>query len=304
MIARPRCSIVSMRACSGPRRFHFLALTPVLAAWLATASGAQSPATTVAQPAAVASSVAPPVFEVAAIKLDKSGSGNADSDTNNGRFTATNVSLRSLMQYEAYDIPGSRILGGPKWLDSTRFDIDAKMDEADAAQLKALDRAQNRVQTQAMFQQLLADRFQLKVHWETRELPVYALVATKNGAKLQPTKDTTGNIGTSTSGNGSSVKFTATGQTLAQLAQSLTSSAEHDLGREVIDKTGIEGRYDVTLNWTRDTGASSSGTDSNAQDSGPSLFTAIQEQIGLKLEPSKGQVRVLVIDHAEMPSEN
>jgi uncharacterized protein (TIGR03435 family) len=190
------------------------------------------------------------------------------------------------------------------------------MDDAEAAQLKALDYEHRRVQAQAMFQQLLADRFQLKVHWETRELPVYALVVTKKGAKLQPAKDTTGNTGTSSNSHGSGVQFTATGQTLAQLAESLTSAAAHDLGREVIDRTGIEGKYDVSLNWTRDTGAASAGPDSNTQDSGPSIFTgntqdlgpsiftAIQEQLGLKLEPSKGPVRVLVIDHAEMPSEN
>jgi uncharacterized protein (TIGR03435 family) len=241
---------------------------------------------------------------VAAIRLDKSASGSSSSNTKNGSFTATNVSLRNLIQYEAYDIPQSRILGGPKWLDSTRFDIEAKMDDAEAAQLKALDYEHSRVQAQAMFQQLLADRFQLKVHWETRELPVYALAVAKKGAKLQPAKDTTGNTGTSSNSHGSGVQFTATGQTVTQLAQSLTSSAAHELGREVIDKTGIEGKYDVSLNWTRDTGAASAGTDGNAQESGPSIFTAIQEQLGLKLEPSKAPVRVLVIDRAEMPSEN
>jgi len=289
-----------MSAPSGRRLSFFLPFVPLLAASLATASFPQT--------SAPSQAAAPPAtaltFEVAAIKLNQSGSGNSNSDTDNGRFTATNLSLKNLMQWEAYDIPASRILGGPKWLDSTRFDIEAKMDEATAAQLKALDRQQSQIQSQAMFQQLLADRFKLVVHWETRELPVYALVVMKSGAKLQPTKDTTGNSGTSTSGHDSTVKFTATGQTVAQLAQSLTSSAAGDLGREVIDKTGIEGRYDVTINWTRDTGAASSGADGNAQDSGPSLFTAIQEQLGLKLEPSKGPVKVLVIDHAEMPSAN
>lgn len=293
--------MVSMSACSGRRWWFFLGFTPLLAASLATASIAQS---STSQPKAATPVVAAPVFEVAAIKLNNSGSGSSNSDTNNGRLTATNVSLKGLMQYEAYGIPASRILGGPKWLDSTRFDIEAKMDDAEAAQLKALDYEHRRVQAQAMFQQLLADRFQLKVHWETRELPVYALVVTKKGAKLQPAKDTTGNTGTSSNSHGSGVQFTATGQTLAQLAESLTSAAAHDLGREVIDRTGIEGKYDVSLNWTRDTGAASAGPDSNTQDSGPSIFTAIQEQLGLKLEPSKGPVRVLVIDHAEMPSEN
>jgi len=293
--------MASMSACSGQRLWFFLGLTPLLATLLAISSTAQSSASlpATAPPAATA-----PVFEVAAIKLNNSGSGSSSSNTNNGRFTATNVSLKGLMQYEAYGVPASRILGGPKWIDSTRFDIEAKMDDAEAAQLKALDYEHGRVQARGMFQQLLADRFQLKVHRETRELPVYALVVTKKGAKLQPAKDTTGNTGTSSNSHGSGVQFTATGQTVEQLAQSLTSSAAHDLGREVIDKTGIEGKYDVSLNWTRDTGAASASPDGNAQDLGPSIFTAIQEQLGLKLEPGKGPVQVLVIDHAEMPSEN
>jgi uncharacterized protein (TIGR03435 family) len=287
------------------RPWFLLSLMPMLTATLGTASFAQtsfSPPPTAGVSAATAE---PPVFEVAAIKLDNSGNGGSHSSTNDGLFTATNVSLKNLMQYEAYDIPGSRILGGPKWLDSTRFDIEAKMDESVAAQLKALDHEQNRIQSQAMFQQLLADRFKLVVHWETRELPIYALVVAKKGAKLQPTKDTTGNTGTSSNGHGSSVQFTATGVTVARLAQALTSSASRELGREVIDKTGIEGKYDVSLNWTRDTGTSSVvAADGNAQDSAPSIFTAIQEQLGLKLESSKGPVQVLVVDHAEMPSEN
>ncbi|WP_263355909.1 TIGR03435 family protein [Acidicapsa ligni] len=286
------------------KRPFLLGLTPLLAVSLATASLAQSSASQpapAAAPSATTPSSATPVFEVAAIKPNHSGSGNSNSDTDKGLFTATNVSLKGLMQYEAYDIPPSRILGGPKWLDSARFDIQAKTDETVTDRLQKLDHEQNRLQTRAMFQQFLADRFQLRVHWETRELPVYALVATKNGAKLQPTKDTSGNSGTSTNGNGSSMKFTATAVTLAQLTQALTSEAARDLGREVIDKTGIAGKYDVSLNWTHDT---STAPDGSAQDSSISIFTAIQEQLGLKLESTKGPVQVLVIDHAEMPSEN
>jgi uncharacterized protein (TIGR03435 family) len=129
-----------------------------------------------------------PAFEVAAIKLNKSGSGSSDSDTNNSRFTATNVSLKNVMQYDAYGIPGSRILDGPKWLDSTKFDIEAKMDDSAADHLRTLPRDQRRLETQAMFQQLLADRFKLAVHWETRELSVYALIVARKGPKLLPAK--------------------------------------------------------------------------------------------------------------------
>lgn len=127
-----------------------------------------------------------PVFEVATIKLNKSGSRSSYSSTRNGHLIATNILLKNLMQYEAYGIPGSRILGGPKWLDSTRFDLEAKMDDSTANRLQALPHSEQRVEEQAMVQQLLADRFRLAVHRETRELPVYALVAAKNGPKLQP----------------------------------------------------------------------------------------------------------------------
>jgi uncharacterized protein (TIGR03435 family) len=240
---------------------------------------------------------------VAAIKENKSGGGNSSSNTNDGRFTATNVTLKSLIQYDAYGIPGPRILGGPKWIDTTRFDVEAKMDDAEAAQLKALDRAKNNEQTHAMFQQLLADRFKLAVHWETRELPVYALVAAKNGPKLQPTKELNGGSGTSSNGSQTSRQLKITNQTVHELAEALTETVSGELGRNVVDKTGIEGKYDFELKWTPQTDAAPSA-DNGAPDSGPSFFTAIQEQLGLKLESAKGPVRVLVIDHVEMPSEN
>jgi uncharacterized protein (TIGR03435 family) len=247
-----------------------------------------------------------PVFEVAAIKLNKSLSGSSDSHTSNGRFTATNVSLKNIIQYEAYGIPGSRILDGPKWLDSTKFDIQAKMDDSAADRLRTLPQDQRRLETQAMFQRLLADRFKLVVHWETRELPVYALVVARKGPKLQPAKDSSegSNISSSDSRFGS--QFTAKGVTLPQLAEGLTQKLSRELGHDVIDKTEIEGRYDLTLKWTQDAGASPIATTGAAAsaDSGPSIFTAVQEQLGLKLEPAKAPVQVLVIDHAEMPSEN
>jgi uncharacterized protein (TIGR03435 family) len=276
--------------------FLSAAMTPAFVSFAQAPAPSSSPTT----PATAAAE--PLVFEVSAIKPNNSGSGNSSSNTNNGRFTATNVTLKNLIQYEAYDIPASRILGGPKWLDSTRFDVEAKTDSDTTEQLGKVASAERRRQTQAMFQQLLADRFQLKVHWETRELPIYTLAVAKNGPKLQPTAETNGHSGTSVNGNGSSVDFKTTGLTLQQFAQSLTSSASRELGREVVDKTGIAGRYDITLHWASENGAAPSSD--SAQDSGPSLFTAIQEQIGLKLEPGKGPVQVLVIDHAEMPSEN
>jgi uncharacterized protein (TIGR03435 family) len=286
----------------------FLAkLLLIATAMLAVSSLGQTSAPPSAQ-APVSTSVAAslPAFEVAAIKLNKSGTGSSDSDTNNGRFTATNVSLKNIMQYDAYGIPGSRILDGPKWLDSTKFDIQAKMDDSAADRLRTLPRDQRRLETQAMFQQLLADRFKLAVHWETRELPVYALVVARKGPKLQPAKDSSEGTKLSSNDSRSGLQLTAKGLTLPQLAETLTGALSRELGHDVIDKTEIKGRYDLTLKWTQDAGASPIATTGAAAsaDSGPSIFTAVQEQLGLKLEPAKAPVQVLVIDHAEMPSEN
>jgi hypothetical protein len=97
---------------------------------------------------------APAAFEVSTVRLNKSGSGHSGSDFNNGRFTATNIQLKNLMEYSAYGIPQPRILGGPKWLDSERFDIEAKMESAGAERLKVLSRDQRKAETQVMFQQL------------------------------------------------------------------------------------------------------------------------------------------------------
>jgi uncharacterized protein (TIGR03435 family) len=238
-----------------------------------------------------------PVFEVTTVKLNKSGSSGSHSGLNDGRFTASNILLKNLIQYQAYGIPEPRIVGGPKWLNSERFDIEAKTDAATEDQLRTLGRDQRRLETQAMFQQMLVDRFKLSVHWETRELPVYALVVAKNGPNLHEAKEADGGSHIS-AGTG---QFTSQGTTMTEMAQTLTQELSRELGRVVVDKTGIAGRYDVALKWTPETGMAPT---ESATDSGPSIFTAIQEQLGLKLESAKGPVQVLVIDHVEMPSEN
>ena len=278
----------------------------VVAASSALPSLAQTPAPqpTAAAPAAIAPSAAPLAFEVSTVKQNKSGSSGASSNSRDGRFTASNTTLKSVLQYQAYGIPESRILGGPPWIGSQRFDIEATTDSAVLDRLHALSRDQRRIETRAMFQQLLADRFKLAVHWETRDLPIYALVVEKKGPSLLPSKEPEGQSGTSASDG----QFTSKGLTLSQLADALTQELSRELGRVVVDKTGIQGRYDFALKWTPETGAPSvnNGTDASAPqpDTGPSIFTAIQEQLGLKLESSKGPVQVLVIDHAEMPSDN
>jgi len=260
----------------------------VVAASLAVISFAQT-----VPPAAAAH----PVFEVTTVKRNKSGGPGSHSNFQNGHFIASNVLLKNLLQYSAYGIPEPRILGGPKWLNSERFDIEAKTDSLAADRLRTLGRDQRRLQTQGMFQQLLADRFKLMTHFETRDLPVYALAVAKKGPILHAWKESDGS-GTSASTG----QLTATGVTVAEIASVLTQELSRELGRIVIDKTGIDGRYNITLKWTPETDATE-GT-APPPDAGPSIFTAIQEQLGLKLESAKGPVQVLIIDHVEMPSEN
>jgi uncharacterized protein (TIGR03435 family) len=240
-----------------------------------------------------------PEFEVASIKLNESGSGSSHSDFDHGRFSATNEGIKGLIQYDAYDIAGPEIEGGPGWLALERFDIEAKVDDATAVLMEKLGPEERRKLKRQLIEQLLAERFKLAVHWETKELPVYALVRAKGGSKLTPSTDTSGSSGTSS--NRGHLK--ASGVTMARLAETLTSILDREVGRIVVDRSGIEGRYDLALEWSPEEGSSNSASN-GGQSSGPSIFTALQEQLGLKLESSRGPVKTLVIDHVEQPSEN
>jgi uncharacterized protein (TIGR03435 family) len=200
------------------------------------------------------------------------------------RFSATNITLLALMEW-AYSMPERQILDGPPWLGSTRFDIQAKADTGD--QTKGLTSEQDRDLKRRMVQGLLADRFHLRVHQETRTLPAYDLVLAKGGSKLQPALSNGKSIGTGRS------HFNGEGLTMTLIAEELSRIS----GRVVIDKTNLIGRYDLKLQWTPD---DAPVTDNSA----PSLFTAIQEQLGLKLESAKEGASVLVIDHVDPPTPN
>jgi len=237
-----------------------------------------------------------PTFDVASIHESKATDGHHHiyNDPSESHFRTVNVSLKELLQF-AYSLPKSQILGGPSWLDSTMFDIDAKSDVAIDAQLHALPASQARQQKQLMLQALLADRFRLTTHQETRPLPAYSLVLAKGGATFKSSE-----IGGTTIDSGRSrLHVAGSDNTLALLAGELAQT----LGRPVLDNTGIAGRYDLTLKWTPDDGPPPM-LNGEPDTSAPNLFTAIQEQLGLKLEPTKAPVPVLVVDHAEMPSEN
>lgn len=256
-------------------------------------------------------------YEVTSIKANKSGEGITKFFYSPDGLDATNVSLRMLIQH-AYGIEEQQLAGAPSWLDSERYDVNAKMDPSVADQLRKLDPEEGRTARQKMLQSLLADRLKLVIHRDSKELPIYALAVAKNGPKLQEAKpgDTYPNGIKGPNGVGAAGmmrmgygELTAQGVPIISMVRSLTMQ----LHRTVIDQTGLTGKYDFSLHWTPDDGALSvkdgagslpAGSSAASDSSGPSIFTAIQEQLGLKLESKKGPVEIVVIDHVERPSPN
>jgi len=210
----------------------------------------------------------------------------------------------SILITSAYNLPAGserRIIGGPDWLrqDIDQFEIQAKIEGSEYAVMQRMTAAQQRERVALMEQSLLSDRFRLEVHFETREMPVYVLEVAKNGAKLTPAKNEESSR-LSTLGNQQGSEMTAIGVTLEQFVLSplLTGATG---GRPVVDQTGLKGAFDFRLKWTPDqlaVSAAAAGSDD------PSFFTAIREQLGLLLVPSKTPLEVIVIDHIEQPSAN
>jgi uncharacterized protein (TIGR03435 family) len=237
-----------------------------------------------------------PSFDVASIHESKATDGRHHIYNNpaESHFRTGNLSVRALIQY-AYGIPEGQIVGGPAWLDATMYDIDAKSDGAEDAKLHALPSDEARQRKNLMVQALLAERFGLKAHEETRELPVYALVMAKGGAKFTPSQIN----GTTVNVSRAQMHIAGSDDTLGLLARELA----RNLGKVVLNQTGLSGRYDLTLRWTPEDGPApmlNGAPDTSA----PDIFTAVQEQLGLKLESTKGPVPVLVLDKVERPSEN
>jgi bla regulator protein blaR1 len=259
------------------------------------------------------------VYEVASIKPDKSGTNMVRLMYSPDGLRATNCPLQMLI-HSAYQVEDNQISGAPAWLTSEKYDIEAKMDSAVAEGLKKLSDEERRTARQKMLQALLAERFNLAIHRETKELSIYALVTAKNGPKLKEAKpgdtypngikgpDGIARAGFMRMGRG---ELTGQGLPISALVGLLTQQ----LGRTVVDKTGLTAKYDFTLKWTpedseggslRGPGGAPPQSDSApaADTSAPSIFTSLQEQLGLKLESQKGPVEILVIDHVEKPSEN
>jgi uncharacterized protein (TIGR03435 family) len=191
---------------------------------------------------------------------------------------------------------------GPDWISSAKYVIRAKTPDSIQTAMQTMTAAERKKQVDLMMQSLLAERFKLKAHWETREMPQYQLVLAKGGPKLKENPDTTSSRGAL---GASAIRGTAAPM---HLLIDLLESVPEIGGRVVIDKTGLTANYDFSLKWTPMDATAPTGGDTggapplNAE--GASLFTAIEEQLGLKLVWTKGPGQVLVIDHIERPTEN
>lgn len=222
---------------------------------------------------------APPAFEVATIKPNRSETWNSSTYTSRGELRIENASLKSCIQ-RAYDVR-EFTFSGPDWLDTERFDILAKPPAGTSPK-----------QFMPMLQTLLVERFKLKFHYEPRELSAYALIVAKKGPKLEPTKQPGDNTGTTT-GRG---LLRGTRMSMAVFADQLG----RQLDRPVENLTELTGVYDLELKWTPDDQVATSDAPP-----GPSIFAALQEQLGLQLQARKLPVQVLVVDSVErVPTEN
>jgi bla regulator protein blaR1 len=268
--------------------------TLLLAAALIAISGRLAPCQTCyIQPSVTGAVIANPsepmpAYEVATIK------------PSDGKDFATPLRIYIQQAFGISPNIAGRVIG-PAWIENTRYAIEGKPPDSTRSAMQTMTAGERAKENALMKQSLLADRFQLKAHFETREMPLYQLVVAKGGSKLKEDPDPAKHglrVGTSLF-RGSA--------TIPVLISTLECAADIG-GREVIDKTGLTGVYDFSLKWTpmETTTAASGGSGAAATPDveGASLFTAVEEQLGLKLVPAKGPGQVLVIDHIEQPSAN
>jgi bla regulator protein BlaR1 len=269
-------------------------------------------------------------FEISSIRVHKSDAEptgpTAIQPQPDGRFTARNVTLRALIQI-AYRLQAGQIVGGPSWINTDRFDVVAKS-SADAGVVLMGEGTGTPNRMNEMLQTLLADRFKLVVRSETRDLPVYTLRVASADGKLGPDlRQSHGGCSQIPGTREAIAKALATGQpgpgeavpcgilmglgTLNIISTPLTqfaNSLSNILDRTVVDRTELSGRYDLTLKWTPDPSTPgllrNAGAVRTIDPNGPTIFTAVQEQLGLKLEPTQSPVDVLLIVSAEPPSGN
>lgn len=245
---------------------------------------------------------ATPQFDVVSVKMHEPQNQESKIQLLPDGIRLVNLPLPDFIR-EAYGLAmNDQIVGIPSWANSQRFDIEAKVDSADVPAFRKLTLDQIRL----MGRPILTSRFKLSTHEEKKDLPVYALVTGKGETKLKPAnlsglEGTTGQTGVMSMRHASPTstnELTGRAVTMDQLAKTLS---KQDLGRVVLDDTGLSGKYDFTLTWAPGNVAADPNS---ANTSGPSIFTAVTDQLGLKLESQKEPVPVLVIDYIEMPSIN
>lgn len=245
-----------------------------------------------------------PSFEVASIKPSDPDYHGIDIQISPGRLMIRGATPRVLIQF-AYKLKSeNQVTDGPAWLDSKHYDIDAKEEQSQQAADHGQMTAEQGQRIRLELQSLLAERFHLQVSPQTKELPVYALIVAKGGPKLTPTPAPKANDkphGQMIHMNGRG-DLTATDVPVSLLADVLSRQPETN-GRVVVDKTGLTGNYSWNLKWTPESpDGPSSGTPTD--DAAPSFFTALEEQLGLKLDSQKGPVAVVAVDRMELPSVN
>lgn len=260
-------------------------------------------------------------YEVATILPSKPGGNGVGLLPSPNGLIARNATLQMLVT-AAYGVENYQVSGGPSWFTSDRYDIDAKIEASVADALQKLSPSERTKARQHMLQALLADRFKLTIRRETSELPVYSLVIAKNGPKIKQAEfgnaygnglhDRDGNA----RGPGATMigvnagALTLTGQAVP--IANLVSLLARYVDRPIVDKTNLTGDFDFFLQFTANQGAvvasggdaSSGATPPQSETNAPYLLTAVQEQLGLKLESGKGPAEIIVIDHVEKPSGN
>lgn len=255
-----------------------------------------------AEPASPTAIAKIPTFDVISVKPNNSGERRAMINFTPDGIRILNMNIAFLLR-DGFNVNDDELINLPGWARSATYDIEAKVAPEDVATLKNLDREQ-RAQ---MMLQVLTDRFHLAYHRETRTLPEYALVVAKGGSKMQEVKPATDDAGKPRNGRMmmGGTTLSAEGVEMAMLARMLSQR----VGHPVIDKTGLTGKYSFKLEFApephdgeppHEAGSAAPVGDTGA----PSIFTAVQEQLGLKLESEKGPVDVVIIDRLEQPATN
>jgi uncharacterized protein (TIGR03435 family) len=232
--------------------------------------------------AALAGRAQAPAFEVSSIKPNRSNMPGSSIHLSKGLVQMENVSLKKVM-LNAWGIPDDReyMIDGPAWLTTEHFDINARF-PADTPV----------PQVRQMLQSLMTERFQLALHRETRQLPIYTLTVARNGPKIHPVEAAQGRT------SGDAGRLEAKGISIQKLADLLARMA----GTPVVDATGLKGAFDFVLEWSPDEMLrmpAAPGDGGGGSNGGPSIVTALEEQLGLKLAGGKGPVEVLVVDRIE-----